>query len=131
MDLDEWSTHYIKFKDCMKKNILEIKQEKHTIIVTEKNRTIHYHMHNTLKEGIEQLNQKQPEVIITYNSKNNLQTLIDMWRSIQNNKELTIIFANTKTNQKWLIHPYTHSNISEDKKLKEGLKTLFESISEV
>lgn len=130
MELYEWSKHYIKFKDCMKKNIQDIEYKDNEIFVKEKQRDIIYHIAPDITTGITQLQQKQ-EVIITTNTRKNLDELIKQWNILKKHKQLTIIFSHPSTNETWLIHPYTHNTITEGNKLKEGLLTLFNNISRV
>lgn len=129
MELFEWSKHYIKFKDCMKKNILEMECKADEIHVKEKQREIIYYIDETITTSIKKLQNKR-EIIITTNTKENFTELIKNWEKLAKQKELTIIFSHPKNNETWSLHPYTHNNITEDK-LEEGLQTLFESIARV
>ena len=130
MELFEWSKHYIKFKDCMKKNILDIEFKDDEIFVKEKQKNIIYYVESDISKGIAKLQQKQ-EVIITLNTKMNFDELIKNWNVLKKHQQLTIIFSHPKNNQTWIVHPYTHNNISDEKKLEEGLLTLFNNVSRV
>ena len=68
--------------------------------------------------------------IFTYNTKNNLESLISMWDSIIKYKSLSICFVNqeSKLEKRWIIHPYTHNKISERSALKQGLMSLFQTV---
>ena len=130
MELFEWSKHYIKFKDCFKKNIQNIEYKKNEIFVKEKQRDIVYHIASDLTTGITNIRNKQ-EIIITLNTKENFNTLISQWNTLKKYKQLTIVFSHPNNNQTWIVHPYTHNNIAEKNKIKEGLLTLFNNISRV
>lgn len=130
MELFEWCKHYIKFKDCIKKNILNITFDKEEILVKEKQREITYLVNKNIQQSIDKLSKKQ-SVIITTNTKTNFDKLINNWKKLTKNKLITIMFCNPTTNQNWSVHPNTHHYISEKEKIKEGLQTLFESITRV
>lgn len=128
MKLQEWTIHYIKFRDCMKRQIKNIEEKENKIIVHEKKGDKIYYIKKDLDESDFQIKENVETTIITLNKKENVKVLIDNWTQAEENKEISFIFANPKTNEKWLIHPRTHSKISEEKHIKIGLTTMHESI---
>lgn len=130
MKLIEWSTHYIKFKDCMKKNIIELNIKDSTIQVKEKNKEIEYLICEDLSKSISQLKETK-QTIITLNTKENLDLLIKEWKTFIKYKQLTIIFSNPIINETWNVHPKTHQEIIEEKHLKNSLLALFNNVTTI
>lgn len=129
MNLTEWTKHYVKFKDCMKKQIESIDELEDKLIVHEKKEDKTYFIIEELKEEfLLEPKAKEKSFIVTLNKLNNVKFLAENWKSIEN-EEITIIFANTKTNESWVVHPKTHSKISDNKTIKQGLISLHESIT--
>ncbi len=127
MDLFEWTKQYIKFRDVMKREVKEIiEKNNHEIITEEKKENKRYLINDKIEEAIKQIRNEEKTIIVCSNEKENIKELIKDWNKVKNNKKLTIIFTETETNEKWLIHPNTHNKITDN--LKEGLNTLYESI---
>jgi len=132
MDLYEWTREYIRFKDIIQKRIKKLEEKESIILVEEKNKTKTYIIVEKLNEGVEKLNKhdkKEHLIITTLNTENNSKELISSWDELLKYEDLTIIFCHPGTNEKWLIHPKSHDKISEKKQLKEGVRTLLESIT--
>ncbi len=144
MQLIKWLKHYIQFKDCVKKQIVDIKEETDKIIVTEKkmrgNKTISdtqseapgkenktYFVHDELGEILSKTGSEKT-YFVCLNSKKNIKTLLDNWDSLIANKSITILFAHPGSNEVWLINPAAHHKITEKESLKEGIESLHSSI---
>ena len=71
--------------------------------------------------------------IITLNSEQNMDFLIDNWKLIIDSPELTIMFINpfSLTDHRWIIRPYVHNKITENSVLKKGIKTMFETVAPI
>jgi len=129
--LKEWVYNYIKNKDAFLKNILSIDKtstgllvkyiDKDQIVITSER--LDLKLLNKNKES-------DKLFIFTYNTKDNLETLISIWDSIIKYKSLSICFVNqdSKLEKKWIIQPYTHNKISERSVLKQGLISLFQTV---
>lgn len=129
MNLVEWTKHYIKFKDCMKRQITSIEELEDRLLVHEKKEDKVYCITEELKDKLLTENKcEERKFIVTTNTLMNVKFLADNWKLIEN-EEVTIIFANTKTNESWIVHPKTHSKISDNKTIKQGLMSLHESIT--
>lgn len=128
MELYEWTKHYIKFKDCMKRNIKELIEEENKIKTHEKKENKIYLIAEDITTHINETC-KEYKILVTLNTKKNVDTVINNWKTLITEENLSIIFANPQTNETWTIHPKTHHKISE--KIKEGLLTLYESITTV
>ena len=67
---------------------------------------------------------------ICLNSSENFSFLTKNWDKFTDLKKLAVYFVNpfSKTEKKWIIHPYTHSKITEKSSLKQGLKSMFDTV---
>lgn len=127
MKLVEWTKHYIKYRDTMRRKIKSIIENDTDIIVEEKNGLkINYLIHEDLSE-IKKLNNNK-NVIITLNSKKNVDTMIKLWDEHINHPETAFMFVNITTNEKWLISPHHHHKIADPENFRSGLMALYSTI---
>lgn len=113
MKLDEWTQHYIKFQDCMKKQIRTLEKKENSFFVEEKTTSKEYRVQEQL--SLEQLESTQEKlIIITLNTKENLSRLITAWKEVVQHEHLSFLFVNITTNEKWHVHPLHHAKISEN-----------------
>jgi len=126
MDLYEWTKHYIKFRNCVKKNIIKLELENNKIITKEKDIKKTYLISENIINSIKKID-KGITIIVCLNTKENIENINNNWNLFSKKKELTIICVKPDTNEKWSIHPATHNKISEN--IKKGLETLYESIN--
>ena len=126
MDLKEWCIHYIKFKDAMKRAIVSIEETDKEITVTEKTRTVRYFVDPQLEHSFGFID-KEISVVVCCNTKENVEKVVKTWDLLMSLQNLTIIFVNITTNDKWLLHPSTHHNVV-DGALEQGLLSLYENV---
>ncbi|MFH1174073.1 MAG: hypothetical protein V1725_03015 [archaeon] len=121
MQLIEWTTRFIKFKDAMERKLQSMKEENNKIICQFKDKTLTY--------VCGQLADFVPEdaIFVCENTPENLDVLIKKWDAYTQCRKLMIIFVNLARNEKWSIIPYTHSLIAERESLEQGLRTLFDN----
>lgn len=127
MQLIDWLGHYVKFKDSMKKQIVETTTEQNQLHVKEKQGEKTYFVHQEL-EALINKNADHKTYFVCLNNKKNIQTLLTHWEELITKKELTILFAHPDSNNVWLINPAVHNSITEKESLKEGIESLHLSI---
>ena len=128
-----WGASYIKHRDLMNGKIKELKIEKDRLLIENKDGS------HDLVVGLTDLSKmsisgvKLPTIFITLNKKDNLKFLIDKWKDISAVKEISIIFINpdSQLDTKWIIRPFVHARVCDDSTLKQGLKSMFETVDEV
>lgn len=69
--------------------------------------------------------------LVVLNSRKNLDFVIANWQTFAALKELCIYFVNPTVNEKWLLYPFTHNQITEKSALKRGLFSLFSMVASV
>ncbi|MBN1377504.1 hypothetical protein JW949_04215 [Candidatus Woesearchaeota archaeon] len=127
MDLKEWTSIYVKHKDIIKKNIIKEEDKGSHIEYEYKNHIKHsYFIIPELNNAdIDNINKKDFTTIVTRNKKENLDFLISEWEKLKEFPNMTFIFVNQELNTKWVIKPYTHHKISDEKSLVRGLTAMF------
>jgi len=131
MEIFDWTSRYIKYKDAVKKSILELEEKTETneIFVKEKSgKEIKYVCFNELDDL--DVTKIKDEKIVSLNTKSNIDWLLKNWKEIVKTK-VTFIFANPERSANWAINPALHHIITDKSALKTGIYTLFESIPEV
>ncbi len=123
MNLKEWTKEFIRFKDCMKRQIITLEETEKGFLVEEKKEVKHYLVQEDLTLPEER---SEKTFIMTMHTKENVQVLKDQWEVFAKEKTLTIYFVNIKTNEKWHIQPYIHAKITED--IEKSIDILSEQI---
>ena len=67
------------------------------------------------------------KTIVCPNIEENFQFLIKHWNKFSTIKNLSILFANLKTHEKWLINPYVHAMVADPASIETGLRTMFDT----
>lgn len=131
MNLFEWTKHHITFKDCIKKQIVEIREvNTNELEVIEKKTTKHYVISSSLATCLELLHAKGIEFIVTTHTEKNITTLLKEWHTLSSKVNVTIIFANAHTNESVLIHPKTHNLIHDADSFEQGLKSIISNVTQ-
>lgn len=131
MDLFEWTKEYVKFKDMLKKKIVNMIFDENKLIVEEKdNKKITYFIHENIVDCFKEIENKKNEdfVLVCLNTYDNVEFVEKNWNKLIEYEKLVIIFTNPKTNIKWLLKPHIHNKIIDVENLKEGLMSLHRGI---
>lgn len=132
--LKKWVSNFIKNKDIISGTIQKIDIREKKIYVSHKNKKQLFMIEpflkniSTIKKDI---NEAEDFVCIaTYNTKENLDFMINNWKDLIKSQKLSIYFINpmSKTEKKWIIFPHTHDSISEKSSLRQGLLSLFNTV---
>ena len=135
-NLVEWITTYLKHKSLITRDLISI--EKNTSGFLEAKYKTKTSIIIPLQALDDTILSKFSDndaylVIVTWNTKSNLQNLISKWKTFAERKNLVIYFINPNSSidKRWTIYPYTHNRISEPSALKLGLETLFRNVEEI
>jgi len=71
--------------------------------------------------------------VFLFNSRKNLDVIINEWDTLKDMKGLTLIFVNpfSLTETKWVLSPYLHNMMTDEHTLKTGLKSMFSMVEEI
>jgi len=132
--LREWAVSYVKHRDILTKNIINIKEEQNKVIVKFKDKEQIFLIRPTADDSVIQgINKDKNIGIVMLNSKENLDFLMNKWNKLIKFDKLTIFFVNpfSELEKKWFISPYVHNKICDKDSLKLGLKTMFETVESI
>jgi hypothetical protein len=111
----------------MKKQIVSCTPLQKGFFVEEKKETKEYLVLPVL-EKLSFEKKTDRKYVVTFNNEQNVSYVIQHWKELVADASLTFLFVNTKTNEKWHLHPSQHQKISED--ITKSLHILLESIDQ-
>jgi hypothetical protein len=136
-DLAEWTEKYLKNRDIITCLIQSMEKNKDgwDIIVHAKNADKFYSVMPSIENFDDVLKKAEGNyvMIVAYNTKKNLDKLIDGWSMLAKHPNLSVMFVNPDSalDKKWIIFPHTHDKITEKASFKRGLKAMFETVEEM
>ena len=134
MNLSEWLKNYLKSRDVFKNEILGFeKGEWSDIIVKKISQDLFVLISEDLNEALKNKIKDENLIVACLNTKKNVDFLINNWNFFAKFKRLSMFFVNpnSKTETKWILYPYTHNFIADEKTLSTGLKSMAEGVEEV
>lgn len=123
--MKEWAISYFKHRDLFERKIAKIEEESGMLVINNKD--------GTKKQCVvqQEVSCVDADIIVTANTKQNLDYLLAHWDKFVAKEGQKIIFANPKTNEKWIIVPSNHARVAEKESLRAGLETMFSEVTEV
>lgn len=130
MNILEWTSAYVKYKDSVQRKISEIAEDKKEgkLNITFKDGSKGTYICTNLLSGLD-ASKLTDEKVSCLNKKENLNWLISNWDILKDKKNI-FLFVNIKKSENWAINPHMHHSVTDKSALKPGLKVLFESIPE-
>lgn len=132
--LREWTVSYVKHRDMIAKNIVNIKEEQDRVVVKFKDKEQVFLIRPIVNDSLVEEIEKDKNIgIVMLNSKENLDFLIKKWSKLIKFEKLTLFFINpfSELEKKWFISPYIHNKICDKDSLNLGLKTMFETVESI
>jgi hypothetical protein len=128
-DLKEWTVQYVKHRDLTQKKIVKIEEKKGDVLeVQYKDKTVKYHVIDSADiELLKSISNNEHKAIVCPNSEENFRFLIKNWSKLSTIGNLSIIFINMKTHEKWQINPKVHSMIADPESIEQGLRTMYDT----
>ncbi len=130
----KWTVSYVKHRDMIAKNIIDIKEEQEGVIVKFKDKEKVFLIRPIADDSvIEEINKDKNICVVMLNSKENLDFLINKWNKLIKFEKLTLFFINPLSvlEKKWFISPYIHNKICDKNSLNLGLKTMFNTVESI
>jgi hypothetical protein len=132
MDLIEWTNIFIDHLNAFKRDLESKSTSGNTVHCVYRQKGEHdFIVFEKLDLASVEKTGHGSVTLVCLNTKDNLDFIVKNWKGYIVNPKLKIIFANPKVNMQWSIIPAVHNNITEDKTLKTGLKSISESVPEV
>lgn len=114
----EWAKKYFQHKDIFKQEIDSISQETNKLVMYKKNGS------EEIVTTEQTTNKEKTTWVLLENTREKLEEILKNWEIISKQQNTRLIFVDLDQNKFWLLHPYTHAKIADEKKLKEGLIAL-------
>jgi len=126
----EWAEHYVKHRDLIFRRIEKIEKQQNSLMVKYKDGSFEQFLPCLNLEMFDVTKIKFAVTVVTLNTKHNLDVLIKKWKELAEKKDLKIIFFNpdSELEKTWIIKPYVHNRICDEKSLNQGLKAMFETV---
>jgi len=126
--LKEWAINYVKNRDLLDKKIVSINDEESGFLVEYKDKTHRYIVEPELNDLSKLSDEHQTYVIVS--GMKNIDFVVKHWKELIKYEKLSIIFVDLGLNKRWILNPYTHNKVCDDKSLKNGLVSLYNSLRE-
>ncbi len=129
VELKEWAQIYLKNRDVMQKSITGFENLDGDFVVHKASGDVLFLIRPELTDAGEIVEKANANAgLVVLNTKKNVDFVVANWDKLSNLKGLCIYFVNPKLNEKWLLYPFTHNQITERSALKRGLESLFSMV---
>ena len=136
--LVQWTISFIKHKDIISKKIEHIENGKDgfDLHVKYKDREQYFIIAPKIVDIdsiVQKISNDSYVSIVILNSKENFDAVLKNWNKLVSFRFLSIIFVNpfSEMDKKWIIFPYTHHKICDEKSLENGLKSMFSMVEPI
>jgi len=126
--LKEWTELYFRNKDMMQKQLKRVIQNTDSVVLGYIDKKVQVLVMPNLDSLTDLYRHAidDPLVVVTFNTRENLDGVIAQWQKLITYVHLQIYFVNPWVSEnKWIIDPYVHSKIADEDALKQGLESLF------
>ncbi|MBR9702588.1 hypothetical protein GOV10_01000 [Candidatus Woesearchaeota archaeon] len=129
MELIEWAKIFLRHQDLLKRTIKNIEEKEDLLLVTKKECVEEWFIRPALND--EGLDPNKRQGIVTLNSRENLEMLVNNWDRYRDYPTLKIVFANPVRNERWILVPAHHHKIADPESARAGFEAMFNSVSSV
>jgi len=127
--LKEWTQIYLKSRDVLQKAISGFESLNGDFVVHKTTGDVLFLIRPEFTNTDEVFEKASGNAgLVLLNTKKNVDVVIANWDKLAKLKGLCIYFVNPKLNEKWLLYPYTHDQITEKPALRRGLESLFSMV---
>lgn len=130
--LKEWLVPYLKSRDAMQKQIVEIAEADYGLLVRYVSRQGFFLIEpkpGDISGEISRLpiSEKTELTAVFFNTKENFKAVLDSWKNLVAIKNLKLIFVNPESEEetKWIVAPYVHNLVCDEHSVARGLKSMF------
>ncbi|HLC97053.1 MAG TPA: hypothetical protein VJH97_07080 [Candidatus Nanoarchaeia archaeon] len=132
--LKEWIIQLIRNRDVVARKLVAIEDDpSFDLKVIYKDKEQYICVKPLLADMEMILSKMSPDkhyAIVTANTLGNFNLLLQFWDKMVAFRFLCLYFVNpfSNTDKKWIIYPYTHSQICDEESLKVGLRSIFDVV---
>lgn len=128
-ELKEWAQIFLKSRDVLQRSITGFENLNGDFVVHKTAGDVLFLVRPELSNVDEVVEKSSGSAgLVVLNTKKNVDAVIANWEKLAKLKGLCIYFVNPKTNDKWLLYPFTHNQITEKPALRRGLESLFSMV---
>jgi len=127
-ELKEWVQIYLKSRDVLQKSIAGFESLNGDFVVRKSSGDVLFLIRPELSDADEVVQKAGNIGLVVLNTKKNVDFVVANWEKFSKLPGLCIYFVNPKANDKWLLYPYTHNQVTEKASLKRGLESLFSMV---
>jgi hypothetical protein len=137
--LKEWAVNYLKSRDLIHKNILDIIDGDVGFIVELKGCKQGVVVEVELDDLVDVFKKLEPfkgqkSILFVYNTKDNFDTVLDSWKELAAfDRQFMVVFVNpfSISEHRWSFFPMTHNSLSDRNKVEKGLKILGANVDRI
>jgi len=129
--LSEWIKIFLQNRDVFNKVITGFENVNGDLLVKRTTGDLVVFIRPELGDVSDVSSRDGPCALALLNTKKNLDAVIKNWDVLAKKKDLCIYFVNPNSNDKWLLYPHTHNQITEKPALRRGLESLFAMVPPV
>ncbi len=127
--LKEWAQIYLKSRDVLQKSITGFESLNGDFVVHKTTGDVLVLVRPELSDAGEIVEKSAGSAgLVVLNTKKNVNFVVSNWDKLSKLKGLCIYFVNPEANEKWLLFPFTHDQITEKPALRRGLESLFSMV---
>ncbi|MBW2970191.1 hypothetical protein KY309_03130 [Candidatus Woesearchaeota archaeon] len=131
-ELKEWVQIFLKSRDILEKSISGFEDLNGDFVVHKSSGDVFFFVRPELADVsgiVEKVSGSAGLVVL--NTRKNVDFVVSNWGTLAKLPGLCIYFVNPAANEKWMLYPYTHNQITEKSALKRGLLSLFSTVPAV
>ena len=134
--LTEWAINFINHKAAIKNDLKKIVEDKIGIKAIYDDKEVLVIIEPFIEDFdslYNKIEKDQHISLILFNTIENFDIILEKWKRFIDLDKLTIYFVNmfSNTEIKWIVKPYLHNKITEEKALKTGLKSMFNMVEPI
>ncbi|PIN75865.1 hypothetical protein COV18_01650 [Candidatus Woesearchaeota archaeon CG10_big_fil_rev_8_21_14_0_10_37_12] len=130
-DLNEWAKTFLQQRDLLEGAIVKFEDVSDGFVVHRRDGLVRVFVFPVLQKIDEIIFAPGVVKVMLLNKKQNLDFVLRDWKKLASKKDLCIFFVNPDVNEKWILYPHTHDQITEPAVLKSGLESLFSGVPRV
>ena len=132
--LMDWFEVYLRHKDVFLKKIQGVEKKDNIMNVAFKDAPKSYFFYLNLKDvQMDKVKAAQNPSIVFLNNPENLKEVLRIWPKMIEIRMLSIYSVNpfSEIDNKWILFPYTHHQVSDPESLELGLKAMAEMVQAI
>ncbi len=127
--LKEWAQIYLKSRDVLQKSITGFESLNGDFVVHKTTGDVLVLVRPELSDAGEIVEKSAGGAgLVVLNTKKNVNFVVSNWDKFSKLRGLCIYFVNPEANEKWMLFPFTHDQITEKPALRRGLESLFSMV---